>query len=197
MTNLLAMGAFALTMSISPGPVNMITLAAGLHHGPRSAFPFVLGSTIGFTSLLLAVGLAANLLFGFGDGWQRVMGAAGALVIVYFGIKIATAPSGLDEAKPSLPRFWQGAVLQWINPKAWAACLAAVSLFQLAGDLPRLGVFTVLYFVLCLIGVGSWALAGRSMRRVLSRPAAMRVFNLAVGSTLIVLAGGLSLEMLR
>jgi len=192
MGNLIAMGAFALTMSISPGPVNMMTLSAGLHHGPRKAFPFVFGSTLGFTALLVTVGLAANLMARLGPLWQPVMAVIGASVIVYFGVRIALAPAGLEaEDKPVLPSFWQGTMLQWVNPKAWAACLAAVSLFELAGAGERLAVFSSLYFVLCLIGVGSWAVLGRGIRRFLQAPVRMRLFNIAVGGTLILLALGL------
>ncbi len=128
MGNLLAMGVFALTMSISPGPANMITLSAGLHHGARRALPFVLGCTIGFTALLVTIGLAASLMARLGPVWQIGMAVLGAAVIVYFGVRIAFAPTGLQtEERPALPGLWQGVLLQWVNPKAWGACLAAVS----------------------------------------------------------------------
>lgn len=192
MGNLLAMGAFALTMSISPGPANMITLSAGLHHGARRALPFVLGCTLGFTALLVTVGLAAGLLARLGPAWQIGMALFGAAVIVYFGIRIALAPVGFEaEDKPGLPTLWQGVLLQWVNPKAWGACLAAVSLFELAGAGDRLAVFSALYCVICLFGIGAWAVLGRGIRRFLVSPVRMRLFNLAIGGTLILLALGL------
>lgn len=197
MANLIAMGVFALTMSISPGPANMITLSAGLHHGTRRAMPFVLGCTIGFTALLVTLGLTAGQLARLGPAWQTGMAVLGAAVIIYFGIRIALAPAGLDKAaRPGLPTLWQGAMLQWVNPKAWGACLAAVSLFELAGHSDRLTVFASLYFVICLFGIGSWAVLGRGIRRLLSNPMRMRLFNLAVGTTLILLALALAGESL-
>ncbi len=192
MGNLLAMGVFALTMSISPGPANMITLSAGLHHGARRALPFVLGCTIGFTALLVTIGLAASILARLGPVWQIGMAVLGAAVIVYFGIRIAFAPTGLQtEDRPALPGLWQGVLLQWVNPKAWGACLAAVSLFELAGAGDRLAVFSSLYFVICLFGIGAWAVLGRNIRRFLISPLRMRLFNLAIGGTLVLLAAGL------
>ncbi|RKR04145.1 LysE family translocator [Maricaulis maris] len=197
MGNLLAMGAFALTMSISPGPVNMMTLSAGLHHGPVRALPFVVGSTAGFTALLVTVGLAANLVAALGGYWMQALSVIGAAVIIWFGIRIALAPTGLAETDmPDLPRAWQGALMQWVNPKAWAACLAAVSLFELAGPSRELAVFASLYFALCLIGVGSWAVLGSGIRRFLADPIRMQLFNIAVGGTLILLALGLAVDSL-
>jgi threonine/homoserine/homoserine lactone efflux protein len=49
-----AMLMFSLTMSISPGPVNMVIISSS--HGFRKTLPFVSGATIGFTLLLILVG---------------------------------------------------------------------------------------------------------------------------------------------
>lgn len=42
---LLAMSSFALAASVSPGPVNAVALAAGVHHGFRRSLAFVTGAT--------------------------------------------------------------------------------------------------------------------------------------------------------
>ena len=57
MTVFLAMAVFSFVMSISPGPVNIITLSIGANSGFRSALPFVSGATVGFTLLLLLIGI--------------------------------------------------------------------------------------------------------------------------------------------
>ncbi|VTM88308.1 cysteine/O-acetylserine exporter [Raoultella ornithinolytica] len=46
---------FSLTMSFSPGPVNMIIISSAAAHGFRKTFPFVSGATTGFTALLIFV----------------------------------------------------------------------------------------------------------------------------------------------
>ncbi|MFG9942780.1 LysE family transporter, partial [Pseudomonas aeruginosa] len=53
---LLAMGAFSLSLSISPGPVNLTIVASGANHGFRRTLPFVTGATLGFVLLLAFVG---------------------------------------------------------------------------------------------------------------------------------------------
>jgi threonine/homoserine/homoserine lactone efflux protein len=57
MSLFIAMFSFSLVMSISPGPVNMVIVSSGASYGVRKTFSFVSGGTIGFTSLLLFIGL--------------------------------------------------------------------------------------------------------------------------------------------
>ena len=57
MTLYLSMAAFALVSSITPGPVNIVALGAGARHGLAASMRHVSGATIGFTVLLLLIGL--------------------------------------------------------------------------------------------------------------------------------------------
>lgn len=52
-----AMFFFSLAMSISPGPVNMVIVSSGINYGIKRTMPYVSGATIGFTLLLLFIGL--------------------------------------------------------------------------------------------------------------------------------------------
>ena len=54
---IVAMGVYALCMSITPGPVNTVTLLSGIQNGFRKTNRFVLGATTGFIALLLLIGL--------------------------------------------------------------------------------------------------------------------------------------------
>ncbi|WP_157966358.1 LysE family translocator [Oceanibium sediminis] len=182
------MALFALTMSISPGPVNVITLSTGLNHGTRKALGFVTGATIGFTALLLMIGLglsAVSVRFG------RIIDVAtvlGALLILYFGYKLLTSGGGVSAAERPVPRFWQGAALQWLNPKAWGACIAAVGLFQLDQSRSVLYFFVGLYGVICFFGIGSWAVFGSQVERFLRSPEGLVRINRVLGAILVTLA---------
>ncbi len=57
MSLLLSMAGFALAMSISPGPVNLVALSAGAQYGFRASLRHVVGATLGFILLLLLMGL--------------------------------------------------------------------------------------------------------------------------------------------
>ncbi len=188
MSIILAMSLFSLSMSISPGPVNFITLSTGANHGFRSAVPFVSGATIGFTLLLLLIGMGLGQLAADYAALLDLLGYGGSALICYMGYKIATSDPSLDIRKETAPSFLQGFLLQWLNPKAWAACLAGVSAFDLAGAHARLALFVGLYFVICYIGVGSWAVVGDRIHLIFRGPRRLKLFNVCMGAGLILVA---------
>lgn len=196
MPPLLAMCTFALTLSISPGPVNVLTLSTGLNHGVCRALPFVSGATISFTLLLLAIGLGLGALAEDLGRAFNLLAVLGAGLIAWFGYRLATSKGSLSTDEVPVPGFWHGVMLQVLNPKAWGACIAAVAIFKLQDEPAHLAVFVCLYGVICFIGIGSWAVFGQQVKRFLTSPKRLRVFNLILGMTLIVLAVGLLLRSL-
>jgi len=183
-----AMALFALTMSISPGPVNLITLSTGLNHGVRKAVGFVSGATIAFTLLLLFIGLGLQAVADQMGILLDVLTVLGAALIIYFGYKLATSDGQLDITDHPVPGFWQGAALQWFNPKAWGACIAAVSIFNLENSKPDLYFFVALYCFICFFGIGSWAVFGSRIDKWLNTVRRRVAFNAVLGIILIALA---------
>ena len=72
---------FGLSMSISPGPVNMITFAQGLNYGFGRALPFVGGAASGFALLLLVVGMGLGELIALNPLLLNLMTIAGTAFI--------------------------------------------------------------------------------------------------------------------
>jgi threonine/homoserine/homoserine lactone efflux protein len=188
MTQAYVMALFALTMSISPGPVNLITLSTGVNHGVRKAVGFVSGATIGFTLLLLLLGLGLQVIAEKIGVFLDVLTILGAALIIYIGYKMVTSEGQIDAGDHAVPSFWQGAALQWMNPKAWGACIAAVSIFNLDSSRPDLFFFVVLYCIICFFGIGSWAVFGSQIERFLRTVRKRKIFNAVLGIILIVLA---------
>ena len=88
----------------------------------------------------------------------------------------------------TVPVFYQGFLLQWLNPKAWIACISGVSAFNLADSLPMLAIFVSLYFVICYASIASWALVGDKIKILLTKPEYLHIFNSVMGSALILVA---------
>jgi len=196
MSLIIAMSAFSLAMSASPGPVNLISLTIGVNRGFREAVPFVSGATMGFTLLLLLLGLGMGELavrFSFIlDGMSYI----GAAFICYLGYKIANSKSQIKLLDNDTPTFWQGFLLQWLNPKAWAACLAGLAAFNTASSYSILFLFVGLYFVICYIGIGSWAFVGEKVFKLFQTPARLRLLNVFLGTGLITVAAVLTMQNL-
>ncbi len=188
MSEILAMILFALALSITPGPVNVITLSIGVTCGARAAVPFVSGATVGFTALLVVLGLGLSQLVGQAGWLLDVLNIAGIGFIFYLGIRIAGSDTAPDFSGAAVPGFCHGAALQWLNPKAWGACIAGIGAFGVAQSLPKLMLFSGLYLIVCFIGVGAWAVLGQTIRRFFNSPRNRRLFNRGIGGGLMVLA---------
>ncbi|MGL4858158.1 MAG: LysE family translocator [Enterobacteriaceae bacterium] len=184
-----AMGMFALSMSISPGPVNMVTVASGANHGFWRTFPFVSGATIGFTILLIFVGFWFIKMIENSPLFFKYLGLAGSVFIIYMGYKIASAHPELVMTKGNIPGFAQGFLLQWLNPKAWIACASGVAMFSNPQTHAPLITFMSIYFVVCYLSLAVWAVLGDRVSTLLSSRMRIRLFNLAMGGMLITTAG--------
>jgi len=179
---------FSFSMSISPGPVNLITLSTGVNHGLGKAMPFVSGATIGFSLLLIATGLGLGRAAEQSPQLFNVLSYGGIGFLIYIGYRIAFSPSTLKIDAQARPSFLQGFLLQWLNPKAWVACLAGVSAFNLTDSHAMLAVFVSIYFLICYLSIASWALAGEKIGATVRQPQFLRFFNLVVGGVLILVA---------
>ena len=191
MSLLFAMCLFAFSMSISPGPVNIITLSTGVNYGLKKSMSFVGGATIGFTLLLLTVGLGLRVIAEISEDILVILSYVGSIFIAYMGTKIilsAGNAESLPSSQQNIPTFWDGFLLQWLNPKAWIACISGVSAFNLGHSLPLLSIFICIYFLICYISIASWALLGDKLQTLLSSPSHFKIFNVTMGGALITVA---------
>lgn len=187
MSALLAMCFYSLSMSISPGPVNMIALTTGLNRGFRRAMPFVSGATIGFSLLLLTIGLGMGQVAADVPLFLELLSYCGAAFIAYIGYKIAISSDAIQAGEQTSSSFFHGFLLQWLNPKAWIACLSGVTAFNLV-ETESLLVFVTLYFLICYASIACWALAGDKISALLAKPENLRLFNRLMGGTLVLIA---------
>jgi threonine/homoserine/homoserine lactone efflux protein len=82
--------------------------------------------------------------------------------------------------------FVEAALFQWVNPKAWAMAVGAIVAYVPSNGVLWNVVLVALIFALVnLPSVGVWALFGTALRPLLTRPAAMRAFNVAMALLLV------------
>ncbi|WP_248800406.1 LysE family translocator [Pseudomonas sp. MWU13-2105] len=178
MSILVSMAAFALASSITPGPVNIVALSAGAQFGWRASLRHVTGATLGFTLLLVLIGLGLNELLLFVPSLTRVIQLAGVAFLLYMAWKLALDDGGLNTSQPGKqPTMTLGALMQWLNPKAWLACVAGMGAFVANGEGHLVWQFAAVYFVICYGSIACWAFAGTFLRHYLDNPKGMRLFN--------------------
>lgn len=182
---LLAMFAFSLVMSITPGPVNMVILSSGVNYGIKRTIPYVSGATIGFTFLLLCVGLGLYQFIHVYPNFLTYLAIGGSIYIAYMGYKIAISKPEMDIKKQRIPKFYEGFILQLINPKAWIACVSGVSIFSQVDSYSPFLTFVVIYFLVCYASLGLWATVGQKLAGIIKDQLRLRLFNLIMGAMLI------------
>lgn len=174
---LLSMSAFALAASISPGPVNLVGLSSGSRYPLSRGLIFVTGATLGFLILFVAVGLGLNQLFELWPELFNLLRWAGIGFLLYLSFLLVRSDGELSTDEINAPGFWTGAIMQWLNPKAWLASAAGISNYVPNGELQPLIVFTALYAVICWLSLSSWVVAGAFFRNALNQPKYLQRFN--------------------
>lgn len=145
MSQIIAMSIFSLVMSITPGPVTLIIVASGATYGIKKTIPFVSGATIGFILLLLTLGIGLMQFISAFPAFLKYMSIGGSGFILYMSYKIATSTPNLSSQSVKYPKFTEGFILQWLNPKAWLACISGISLFADEKSFSPLFFFVTLY----------------------------------------------------
>ncbi len=185
MSLILAMCLFSLSMSITPGPVNLTILSSSINFGFKRTFSFVSGATFGFALLLTAVGLGVSGLMAQVPSFYEVLRYCGSGYMIYIGYKIMTSRTVLEQSEAGMLRYKHGFLMQWLNPKAWIACLTGVSAFNLQDSIPMLSLFVFLYFLICYGSLAAWAMLGANLRFLKRVKNGIRFINVAMGTTLI------------
>ncbi|PIF04782.1 MAG: lysine transporter LysE [Arcobacter sp.] len=187
-TLILSMISLSFVMAISPGPVNMIIISSSINNGFKRTFAFVSGATIGFTLLLLFIALGFITVLIEYPLFLKILSILGTLFIIYMGYKIATAPTSLEikEDDKIILKFYQGFLLQWLNPKAWIASISGISIYSSSKEI--LFTFIFIYFIVCYLSLSFWAIIGKNLQILLNTHKKLKIFNLFMGITLIVTA---------
>lgn len=196
---------FAFVTSITPGPNNAMLFASGVNFGIRRTLPHLLGVTLGFTFMQLAVGLGVGMVFEAVPGLYATLRALGVAYMLYLAWRIGTStpPAGADAAPapakaPRPMTFLEASAFQWVNPKAVMMCLTAASTYA-PPDRPIMGalVVTGVFFFAGMPCVGLWVLLGRVMRGLLQDRRRLLAFNWAMAVLLVASMAPMAREVIR
>ncbi|MEO6716632.1 MAG: LysE family translocator [Novosphingobium sp.] len=188
---LLGLVGFAFVSSITPGPNNLMLMTSGINFGFRRTIPHMLGVGIGFTLMIVLIGLGiAEVLKAVPSAFIAIRGASVAYLLYLAWNLARSAPPAGDDRSASPPKplsFLQAALFQWVNPKAWAMALTAVSAYTSRHN-PVASVLVVaaVFGLINLPCVSSWTIMGVKLRILLADPAKLRLFN--IGAALVLVA---------
>ncbi|MDG1438684.1 MAG: LysE family translocator [Emcibacteraceae bacterium] len=175
---------YAFSMAITPGPNNLIALTTGVNYGFRKALPFTFGVVVGFNVMLSVVAFGFGEMIAANQRLMEIMGYVGVAFIVYMGFKTMKAPTEINIREDSSAGFIHGVMFQWVNPKAWTACIGGIAAFNIAGSFSGIMMYICISIFVVLFSVGLWAYAGSKITNLLQDPKKHKIFNFIMGGSL-------------
>ena len=184
---LIAALAFLIPMYITPGPNNILCAAHGSQHGFRATIPLISGFMIGWFVMGLFVALAIDFLEQ-NSGLLTYLTMIGAFYMIFLSYKIATYIP-LDDGPSDSQRLTPltGAMLQFVNGKAWIHDIVLLGSFGTIFGTGLLAKMTLIIFsiILCLPFVALWAGFGTFLRNFFTSPESSLMLNRVMGLSLI------------
>lgn len=183
---LTALCIFAFVSSVTPGPNNLMLMTSAANFGIWRSMPHLLGVVFGFVVMVILVGTG---LVGVFEAWPVSYDILRVTSVVYLGYlawKIAGAKSPADGAAGKPISLVQASLFQWVNPKAWAMALTAVTVYAPSHSLAAVALIALVCAVINMPSVFVWVLLGSKLKGLLDSGPRLRVFNYSMALLLLV-----------
>ncbi|MGE4328383.1 MAG: LysE family translocator [Pseudodonghicola sp.] len=182
----LALALFALVSSITPGPNNLMLMASGANFGFRRTLPHMLGIGLGFTFMVLMVGAGLAQVFDAVPYSYAGLKIVSVAYLLWLAWKIAhAAPIQTGESNGRPFSFLQAAAFQWVNPKAWAMALTAISAYTPDHSIGATLLVALVFGAINLPSISTWTVLGQQMARLLTNPRRLTAFNWTMAAMLV------------
>ena len=163
---LFALISFYFVMYVTPGPNNAMVLASGLKFGFIKTIPHISGITFGHITQLILVCLGLGKIFQIFPQIQNILKIICAIYLLYLGYKIIGSFSKIKEDNSRPLKFYEAALFQIVNPKAWTiSSMAASGFLPKDGDLIKSILFiSSIALLICPISISPWAAFGSAIK---------------------------------
>lgn len=200
----LAFAAASAILVAIPGPTVLLVISHALSHGRRAALATVTGVALGDMTAMTASMLGLGVLLQTTAALFMVLKTIGALYLIYLGIKLWRAPTGLSpvdvDAADTKPWriFAHAYAVTALNPKSIIFFVAFVPQFlDLRQPMPmQMGIYIATFVGLAILNAGSYGLLAAVARRTIRRPTVQKWVN-RTGGSLLIAAGLFTLSWRR
>ncbi len=178
---------FAFASSITPGPNNIMLMASGVNFGLKRTLPHMLGVSLCHWAMTLILGLGLVQVFEVIPWLRTALTVVSVGYLLWLAWKVANAAPPSDAREGSKPlTFLQAAGFQWVNPKAVYMSIYAQTTFA-PDDAGWVGavIVAVVFAMVNLPSVATWAWGGTQIRRWLDGPGRLRAFNWTMAGLLV------------
>lgn len=191
---------FAFSSTITLGPNNIMIMSSGVNYGIKASLPHLFGICVGFPLMVLIVGLGFGVVLQQFPWLHWLIKILGIGYLIWLAWRIAsTTPASMDASKRPPLTFWQAALFQWVNGKAWVMASGAIAAFtSIQGNFFfDVSQITAAFLLMSFPCVGLWLVFGALLRPLLAKPLAQRIFNICMAMLLVASILPMVYEMIR
>ena len=165
---LFALISFYFVMYVTPGPNNAMVLASGLKFGFLKTIPHMSGITIGHIIQLILVCFGLGKIFQIFPQIQNILKILCAIYLLYLGYKIIGSFNKIKEDGSKPLKFYEAALFQIVNPKAWTISSMAASGFLPKDENLIFSIFfiSIVALIICPLSISPWAAFGSAIRNL-------------------------------
>ncbi len=183
---LLSMAMFALAASISPGPVNLLSLSSSARYGVATGLRLVTGASLGFIMLFLLIGFSLEYTLAMLPWLIEILQWLGVAFLLWLSFQLIKDNGQIEITdQQQAPSFMTGAIMQWLNPKAWLASISGIAAYTDQAAAIEILIFASLYLPICWLSLSAWVWAGVLLGKRLNNPSKVRMLNRCLAFLLI------------
>ena len=178
---------FWFVAAYTPGPNNVVASYSGFNFGIKKTIPHILGTTLGFTSLVLLLTIGLINVFKLFPIIQIIIRYLGTIFLIYLAYKIASSTAS-DEIKKENPvKFIETFLFQYLNPKGVMVAIIVVSTYVELGEnyLNYATQVVVLAFLFSSTSITLWTFIGKFLRKFATNDKFIKYFNYAMSGLLL------------
>ena len=184
---ILSISLFWFVAAYTPGPNNVVASYSGFNFGIKKTIPHILGTTLGFTSLVLLLTIGLINVFKLFPIIQIIIRYLGTVFLIYLAFKIASSTAS-DEIKKENPvKFIETFLFQYLNPKGVMVAIIVVSSYVELGEnyLNHATQVVALAFLFSSTSITLWTFIGKFLRKFATNDKFIKYFNYAMSGLLL------------
>lgn len=186
--HILPLFGFMFAASMTPGPNNLLLAASGVRFGFLATVPQMIGIHIGYSALLIIVGLGLGAAFERYPVLQDALRIAGTIYVLYLAWRIFrgwampmnradAAESGKARTRPI--RFVAAFFFQFVNPKGVIMAVTIFAAYSVPGasTAANIALIVGVAAVINAMSVTTWAGFGAAMQGIAGREPAASIIR--------------------
>ena len=177
--DILSIALFWFVAAYTPGPNNIVASYSGFNFGIKKTIPHILGTTLGFTSLVFFLTVGLINIFKLFPIIQVLIRYLGTLFLLYLAYKISFSKTTTQTERVNPVKFIETFLFQYLNPKGVMVAIVVVSTYVDPGE--NYISYATQVVLLALIFSGSsitlWTFIGKFLRKFATNEKFIKYFN--------------------